>query len=125
MRTTQDIFFGRRTEKVMEINLTEIQIIPTKPKDGLVAFVSFVLNDLFYVGDVAIYTKIETEGYRLVYPTKALFNGLRINCFKPIKKCAGEAIERAVLIEFEKLIDNVRTTEGSGRNESRVPAKSY
>jgi DNA-binding cell septation regulator SpoVG len=109
----------------MEISLTEIQIIPTKPKNGLVAFVSFVLNDLFYVGDVAIYTKIETEGYRLVYPTKALFNGLRINCFKPIKKCAGEAIERAVLIEFEKLIDNVRTTEGSGRNESRVPAKSY
>lgn len=109
----------------MEINLTEIQIIPTKPKDGLVAFVSFVLNGLFYVGDVAIYTKIETEGYRLVYPTKALFNGLRINCFKPIKKCAGEAIERAVLIEFEKLIDDVRTTEGNGRNESRVPAKSY
>ena len=108
----------------MEIKLTEIQIIPTKPKDGLVAFVSFVLNGLFYVGDVAIYTKIETEGYRLVYPTKALFNGLRINCFKPIKKCAGEAIEKAVLIEFEKLIDDVRTTEGSGRNESRVPAKS-
>ena len=125
MKATQDIFFGRRTEKVMEINLTEIQIIPTKPKNGLVAFVSFVLNNLFYVGDVAIYTKIETEGYRLVYPTKALFNGLRINCFKPIKKCAGEAIERAVLIEFEKLIDDVRTTEGSGRNESRVPAKSY
>ena len=125
MRATQDIFFGKRTEKVMEINLTEIQIIPTKPKNGLVAFVSFVLNDLFYVGDVAIYTKIETAGYRLVYPTTALFNGLRINCFKPIKKCAGEAIERAVLIEFEKLIDDVRTTEGSGRNESRVPAKSY
>jgi len=109
----------------MEINLTEIQIIPTKPKNGLVAFVSFVLNGLFYVGDVAIYTKIETEGYRLVYPTKALFNGLRINCFKPIKKCAGEAIERAVLIEFEKLIDDVRTTEGNDHNESRVPAKSY
>lgn len=124
MRATQDIFFGRRTEKVMEINITEIQIIPTKPKNGLVAFVSFVLNDLFYVGDVAIYTKIETEGYRLVYPTKALFNGLKINCFKPIKKCAGEAIEKIVLTEFEKLIDDVRTKEGSSRNGSRKSAKA-
>ena len=124
MRATQDIFFGRRTEKVMEINLTEIQIIPTKPKNGLVAFVSFVLNDLFYVGDVAIYTKIETEGYRLVYPAKVLFNGLKINCFKPIKKCAGDAIERAVLVEFEKLIDDVRTKEGSSRNGSRKSAKA-
>lgn len=108
----------------MEINLTEIQIIPTKPKNGLVAFVSFVLNGLFYIGDVAIYTKIETEGYRLVYPAKVLFNGLKINCFKPIKKCAGDAIEKAVLVEFEKLIDDVRMKEGNNHNGSRKPTKT-
>ncbi len=105
----------------MEINLTEIQIIPIKPKNGLVAFVSFVLNGMFYVGDVAIYTKIESEGYRLVYPTKALFTGLKINCFKPIKKSAGEAIEKAVLAEFEKLIDEVRIMEGKNCEESNIP----
>ena len=109
----------------MDIQVSEIQIVPVKPSSGLVAFASFVLNSHFFVGDVAIYTKIETEGYRLVYPAKVLFNGLKINCFKPIKKCAGEAIEKIVLTEFEKLIDDVRMKEGSSRNGSRKQAKTF
>ncbi len=109
----------------MEIKLTEIQITPTKPKDGLVAFASFVLNDLFFIGNIAIYTRIYPQGYRLVYPVKTLFNGLEINCFKPIKRCAGEAIEKAVLSEFEKLIDKVTIKEGNNHGQPRKPEKDY
>ena len=108
----------------MDINLSEIQIVPTKPKNGLVAFVSFVLNNQFFVGDIAIYTKIEGVGFRLVYPNKILFNGLRINCFKPITKGSGEAIEQAVLSQFENLIEKLKTREGNYYDESRVPAKN-
>ena len=56
------------------MKLTEIQIVPVKPKDGLIAFVSFVINDSFFVGDVAIYSRLNQESYRLVYPIKTLFN---------------------------------------------------
>ena len=105
----------------MDIQVSEIQIVPVKPASGLVAFVSFVLNGHFFVGDVAIYTKIEGTGYRLVYPNKTLFNGLKINCFKPITKIAGEAIEQAVLAEFEKLTEDVKKREYG----SEVSAKNY
>jgi DNA-binding cell septation regulator SpoVG len=109
----------------MDINLSEIQIVPTKPKNGLVAFVSFVINNQFFVGDIAIYTKIEGASFRLVYPNKILFNGLKINCFKPITKGVGEAIERAVLSRFENLMEHSRQREGNHHDESRVPAKDY
>ena len=37
----------------MEIRLSEIQITPVKPRDGLLAFSSFVLAGSFSVGGVA------------------------------------------------------------------------
>ena len=94
------------------MKLTEIQIVPVKPKDGLIAFVSFVINDSLFVGDIAIYSRIDQQGYRLVYPAKTLFNGLKINCFKPINRSAADEIERQVIDEFEKLIEKTMKTEG-------------
>ena len=107
----------------MEINISEIQIVPTKPRNGLVGFVSFVLNNQFYISDIAIYTKIEGNGFRLVYPAKTLFNGLKINCFKPITKAAGEAIEQAVMAHFENLMEHSRQREGN-QHGSYVPAEN-
>ena len=101
----------------MTIKLTEIQIVPVKPNNGLVAFVSFVISESFFVGDVAIYSRINHEGYRLVYPTKILFNGLKINCFKPINRNVAEAIEEQVLCDFDKLTDKAKKTEGTPQDD--------
>ena len=49
--------------------LSEIQIIPIKPQNGLVAFASFVLDGNLYLGSIGIVTRLN-GGYRLVYPTK-------------------------------------------------------
>ncbi len=95
------------------IKLTEIQIVPVRPSKGLVAFVSFILNDSFFVGDVAIYTRIDQPGYRLVYPVRYLVTGLRINCFKPIHKPVADEIENQVSSYYEKLIKNVKKMEGT------------
>jgi len=65
----------------MEAKLSEIQIIPVKPHNGLLAFVSFVINSSFFVGDAAIYSRLDGQGFRLAYSTKVLVNGLKINCF--------------------------------------------
>lgn len=103
------LFYGE--DEVTTIKLTEIQIVPVKPKNGLIAFVSFVLNESFFIGDVAVHSRLDQQGYRLVYPTKILFNGLKINCFKPIKREAAQAIEEQVLNEFDNLIEKVKKTE--------------
>jgi hypothetical protein len=70
--------------------ITEVQIIPVKPRDGLIACASCVINGAFYPGNIAFYTSaVAPDGIRLVYPDETLPNGKVINCFHPIMKEAG------------------------------------
>ena len=88
-----------------ELRISEIQIIPLKPKEGLVAFTSCVVNKALYIGNIAIYTSPSTqEGFRLVYPVKTLPNGKEINCVHPINKEAGEAILKEIIRKFREVI---------------------
>jgi len=90
----------------MKSFISEIQIIPIKPQNGLVAFASFVLNDYLYLGSIGIFTRPE-GGYRLLYPTKKV--GIRnINIFHPINKSFAESIEKEVFEKFEDVINHDR-----------------
>jgi len=78
----------------MNNKVTEINVIPVKAQDGLIAFCSFVLFELLYCGSVAVYTR-KDGGYRLVYPNKKV--GLKEqNIFHPINQEIGSEIEEAV-----------------------------
>ncbi len=84
------------------MKISEIQIIPIKPQNGLVAFVSFVLEENLYLGSIGILTKPE-GGYRLVYPTKKV--GVRsMNIFHPINKDFSQSIEKEVISKFEDVM---------------------
>ena len=85
----------------MKINITEIQIVPVKPRDGLVAFASFVLDDKLYLGSIAIFTRPD-GAYRLLYPTKKV-GERNIHVFYPIQKSFAVAIEVAVIKKFEEV----------------------
>lgn len=86
----------------MKIKISEIQIVPVKPQDGLVAFASFVLDNNLYLSSIGIITRPE-GGYRLVYPTKRL--GMRnINIFHPINKAFAQSIEKEVIEKFEDVM---------------------
>ncbi|PIQ78110.1 hypothetical protein COV82_01840 [Candidatus Peregrinibacteria bacterium CG11_big_fil_rev_8_21_14_0_20_46_8] len=74
-----------------EIVITEIQIVPIKPQDGLIGFASFVLNGCLYLGSIGIHTRLDGTGLRLTYPTKGA-----INIYHPINKEVSKAIEEAV-----------------------------
>ena len=110
---------------MMEIKLSEIQITPVKPHNGLQAFVTFVLNESFFVGNVALYSRLNGEGYRLVWPIKVLHNGLKINCVHPINKQASQVIEDAVISEYQKLIQKMqhKETKGGVSNEEKEVGK--
>ena len=91
--------------KIDNLKILEIQIIPVKPKDGLVAFASCVVNNSLYIGNIAIYTSpTNPESYRLVYPWKILPNGKEINCVHPINKQAGGIISDAIIGKFKEII---------------------
>ena len=85
----------------MQNKVTNIQIVPVKPKDGLVAFASFIFNDFFYFGSIGIYTRPQ-GGYRLTYPTrKTSSNSLPI--FHPINKEIAKAIEKTIVSKYEEI----------------------
>lgn len=86
------------------MKISEIQIQLIKPKDGLIGFCSFILQDCFYLSSVAIYTRLN-GGYRLVYPTKK--GGIRdVNIFHPITREVGDFIEQEVTRHLTNLIES-------------------
>lgn len=101
-----------------EIVISEIQIIPVKPKDGLVAFASCVINDRFYVGDIAIYTRPNGQDYRLVYPCKVLPNGMKINCFHPINRETADNITKEIIGAYLNLTEKVERMERKSEFEN-------
>lgn len=87
----------------MENQISNIQIVPIKPHDGLLAFVSFVLNDAFYMSGIGICSR-PNGSYRLIYPTKK-YSHNNANIFHPINKIIAEQIEQAVIEKFEEVIN--------------------
>jgi len=86
------------------LKISEIQVIPVKPKNGLIGFVSFVLDEKYYVSSVAIYTRLDGSGYRLVYPTKLV--GIKnVNIFHPINNEVGKVIDEAVTNKINELFN--------------------
>ncbi len=83
--------------------LSEISIFPIKPtSEGLLGFTSFVLNDHFYAGNIAIVSR-PNGSLRLVYPEKILPNAKRINIFHPITKKAGDLILFEVTKKYQEI----------------------
>jgi len=89
--------------KNMDINLSEIEIIPVRPQKGLVAFCSFIINNTFCANDVGIRARMDGSGYLLTYPRKVLSNGKEVGLFYPIKKDVAQAIEDQVVKAFLEL----------------------
>jgi len=97
-----------------ELVVSEIQIIPVKFKDGLVAFASCVINNQLYLGNLAIYTSPSSpDGFRLVYPSRPL-NGKQLSIAHPINKETGFLIQKQIVEQYLKLMENL--TKGEDKN---------
>ena len=88
----------------MTNRISEIQIIPVKPQNGLVAFASFVLDQNLYLGSIGIMTR-PNGSYRLVYPTKKVADR-SLNIFYPINREFAQLIENEIVRRFEEVMNN-------------------
>ncbi|HAN21183.1 MAG TPA: hypothetical protein DCP51_05850 [Clostridiales bacterium] len=77
--------------------ISEIEIIPIRAKDGLIAFASVLLDKKIKLGSIGIFTKLN-GGVRLTYPTKGMFN-----IFNPITKELSQAIEKSVIEKLNEI----------------------
>jgi len=90
----------------MDIVISEIEIIPVRPKNGLVAFASCVVDGKIYLGSMAIHTTFKRDSekmYRLTYPTKKIGEH-SISYFQPTTEEVDNAIEKAILDRYEELM---------------------
>lgn len=82
-------------------HISEIQIVPVRPDNGLVGFASLVLDGALHLSSIGIYTRPQ-GGYRLTYPTRKSTQG-SFHIFYPINKQIADVIEQSVIAEFEKV----------------------
>lgn len=83
----------------MENRLSEVQVVPVKPFNGLVGFASLVFENCIFLGSIGIYTRPE-GGYRLTYPTRKTASS-SFHVFHPINKDVATEIESVVIAKFE------------------------
>ena len=89
------------------MKITEVQITPIKPYNGLLGFASLVLDDKLYLGSIGVFQKLDGSDYRLTYPTK-MVGAKQINIYHPINKEASKAIEKAIFKKCNEIFDNDR-----------------
>jgi len=101
----------RSDRPAIPLSISEVDIIPVKPRNGLIAFASCVVNDQLYLGNIAIHTRLDGSGYRLVFPVKVLPNGKEIQCVHPVTRPAGELLLQAIVEKLEALIAGAQRDE--------------
>jgi DNA-binding cell septation regulator SpoVG len=98
-------------KEVMTMRVTEVDIAFVKPKDGLIAFASVVLDDELYLSGVAVHSRLVGSGYRLTYPTRKV-GETQFSLFHPIRKPAGLAIEQAIVEKLKNVMSKCDAEHG-------------
>ena len=88
------------------MKITEIQILPIKPNNGLVAFASFVLDGNIYLGSIGVHKRLNGSGFRITYPTKKIADK-DFHIFHPINRQASEEIEKAIISKAVEIIKEI------------------
>lgn len=91
--------------------VSERNITPIKPVNGLVAFGNCIINNSFYIGSIGIYKRRDGSGYRITYPTKTV-GSREINVYHPITKEAHDTIERALIEKCEEVFERGNDQDG-------------
>lgn len=88
-----------------KLEISEVDIMPIKPKKGLVAFASVTLSEwvdnrlvpTLYLGAIGVYRFLDKEGYYVRYPKKEVTESRSFDIYHPVNKQIGELLQRKVV----------------------------
>lgn len=106
-------------ENIRSLEISEVEIFPVKPRNGLIAFASCVINGQIFVGSIGVHTRPD-GGVRLVFPLKTIPNGKQIPCCHPITREAGKILLNAITAKLDGIStwddknENVTKSKGQG-----------
>ena len=95
--------------------VSEVNVTPVKPNNGLIAIASVVIDDSIYLNSIAVYTKLDGS-YRLLYPTKRVGNK-SVGYHYPINRPISRQIEYAVFKKCSELFQG-SSDDRHGKNTS-------
>jgi DNA-binding cell septation regulator SpoVG len=93
--------------------VSEVNITPVKPTDGLIAFASCVIDGQLYIGSLGVHQRLDGTSYRITYPTQKI-GSRQLNFYHPITKDAGRVIEQAIIAKCVEIFE--RSDEQYGRH---------
>ena len=94
------------------MKVSEVNIVPVKPANGLVAFASCLIDGQLYLGSLGVHQLLNSSGYRITYPTKKI-GPRQLSYYHPVTKEAGKLIEQAIVAKCVELFE--RSDEQNGR----------
>lgn len=90
------------------IEVSHVEILPIRHRDGHFAFASAEITIggryRYSIANLALYTRPNGNGYRIVYPSKRDFGGREIPSFCPLHRESAALIESAIIGHLENLI---------------------
>ena len=98
--------------EVARVRVTEVEITIVKPRNGLIAFASIVLDNQVFLSGIAIHRRLNGDGYRLTYPTRKV-GDRAFDIFHPIRRPIGQAIETAILDKLNDVVSKSDAGHGS------------
>lgn len=85
------------------MKITKVEIIPIRPKNGMVGFASVEIEGQFYVSSIGVHKRLDGNGYRITYPTRKVGEH-DVNIFHPTNRILSEAIEQAIFNKAESVM---------------------
>jgi DNA-binding cell septation regulator SpoVG len=85
------------------MKVTQVEIIPIRPKEGLIALASVTIDDRFYIGSIGVYKKRDCTGYRITFPTRKVGDHSLTICHPTTPELSKE-IESAITNKVEEVL---------------------
>lgn len=108
-----------------DVCISEVQITPVKPKDGLEAFASVVVNEAIFLGSIGVHCRHDGT-FRIVYPAKKV-GERNLNIYHPINRNVGRMIQEAIIGKcqqiFERSDDHHDRYHQASDEESAAPGQ--
>ena len=88
-----------------KLEISEVDIMPIKPKKGLVAFASVTLSEwvdnrlvpTIYLGAIGVYKFLDKEGYYVRYPKKEVTESRSFDIYHPVNKQIGDLMSGKIV----------------------------
>lgn len=93
-----------KKEKTVDSIISELSFTPVRPRGTLLGFCSLLYRGELFLGNIALHATPDGKDFKLSYPDKILFNGVKTNIFYPVSKDVAEIFKSAIKEHYLKQI---------------------